>query len=159
MPPFFDILLEEKGTDIFNIPEQKEDKPVYESISDSVESGPSVEDGYEKGPGIEEGPSVEEGGFEAEKRPVYVSVEDYIRTQGTRTVEGAGSSIDSRIFKEGVSAFPAYGDEIDMNVISAGEIVSEEEAARAAEDARLAMASSDWTQAIIYSEILKRKEF
>jgi hypothetical protein len=156
MPPFFDVLNDKRIEEIFGAPPQTTGRNPFEPAHDSVEAGPSVEESYDERyfkKNIEEGPSVEEGGSEAEKIPVYLSIEDHIRKQ-----RKTGQGDISNLYEEGVSAFDNEVNEIESDIIAAGEIVSEEATAEAERKYQKDKVRKDWRQAIIYAEILKRRD-
>lgn len=156
MPPFFDVLKDKRIEEIFGVPPQTTERHPFEPVHESVEAGPSVEEVYDEryfGKNVEEGPSVEQGSSEAEKKPVYKSIEDHIRNQ-----KRTGQTEISNLYEEGVSVFGNEINEIESNIISEGEIVSEEATAEAERKFQRDRIRKDWRQAIIYVEILKRKD-
>ncbi|HJZ41436.1 MAG TPA: hypothetical protein VJ203_13805 [Bacteroidales bacterium] len=135
--------------EIFDIPRQRQEKPMYES----VEEGPSVEEG---------GWDVDTGKASAELAGLSMEYEGRSNEEQGRAVEAVPEEGQSDIQKM-IAKYNAISKELGEDgfgeEISATEIVSVE----AEEEARLKLPPKerifDLRKAIIYSEILKRKEY
>ena len=123
--------------DLFDHSEQSETTPVYTSI--------------------EEGPSVESGGTDIERSEKYEGMSSLTIDGANKTEAPEPAEIDNYIEASAMDEIPEI--DYDENFIKAGEIVSEEASNLARTEIEKNISHFDIRKAIIYSEILKRKEF
>lgn len=137
-------------SDIFDQPSQKRESPGYKSI--------------------EFGPTVEEGGMDVEKSADYAGMTEIAENDeeiaaikdadvvDEITPEAEKTDVQKWIEKYNMLQQEMEGDD-SINEITKDEIVSEEIASEAASKLSEGEPFLDMRKAIIYSEILKRKEF
>jgi len=128
--------------DFFDMQEMRESQAHYETL----EAGPSVE---EEGAGVERSVAYEP------MTPGAVSERNKAVIPPESPEEGQTDLTQMRSLDEDMGLAP---DEEILEDIAAGEIVSEEKAAEIAAQ-KAERVKTDWRKAIIYSEILKRKEY
>jgi hypothetical protein len=135
--------------EIFEIPHRPQEKPTYETVED----GPSVEEG---------GMEVDTAKASSELTGITMENEGKIMEQNITSVQDSfeeGQSDIQKMIAKYNAISKQLGEEDFGEAISAGEIVSVE----AEEDIRARKQKMyqffDARKAIIYSEILKRKEF
>lgn len=137
-------------SDIFDQPSQKQESPDYESV--------------------EHGPTVEEGGTNVEKSANYngmikssESDEDDIAIKDADVVYEKSSEAEKTDVQKWIEKYNLLQQEMEEDYgkdeISKGEIVSEQAVSEAASSSAEEEPFLDIRKAIIYSEILKRKEF
>lgn len=133
--------------DFFDMKDPRGNPPFYETL----EEGQSVEEG---GNGVESSDLYESMTAGDDESPAVAAREEVFRSPEIIHEEQPDLT---RIKPVDDIMWETLDEEI-LEDIAAGEIVSEEEAARIAEG-KPEKERLDWRKAIIYSEILKRKEF